>query len=194
MPDATEIPLDDDRPAPSDNELKSVVGLAREQWKWEREIGRLKDELKKAEEALKNVAERELPNLLVEIGMTQFKLSNGALLELKTETYASISAEHRAAAHKWLEDHEHGNIIKREFNIRFNRGDEAWAKKFQRDLAQRKKPLAVVVKRAVHPQTLQAWVREALAAGITVPEDIFGIFKKRVTKLTPPKQETTDVE
>lgn len=173
----------------SDNAIKSVVGLAREQWQLEAKVASLERQLKETREALANVAERELPNLMVELGIEGLPLAGGVQLKLATEVYASINKDSQSAAHDWLEANGHEDLIKREFTIRFDRQDETWAKKFQRDLDKRKRPLAVKVKRAVHPQTLNAWVRESLLAGVTLPEDVFGVFRKRIAKLLRPKGE-----
>lgn len=184
-----DIPLEEDR-EPSDNELKSVVGLAREQYQLERDIEKLEEQLKEKREQLKNVAERELPQLMTEIGLSGYTLKDGTQLALQETVYASPTKDNLPAVHQWLEEHGSGDIIKRKFVIQFNKEDERWAKKFQRDLDQRKRPLDTTVDRAVHPQTLQKFVRESLVAGVNLPEDIFGIYKKKTTKLIPPKMKT----
>lgn len=183
-----DIPLEDQH-QPSDNELKAVVTLARQQWQLERKVADLERQLKEAVQQLRDLAERELPNLMVEVGMKQLTLQNGVALKLDTEVYASISKAAAEQAHSWLEEHGHADLITREFKIRFNREDEKWADKFQRDLNRRKRPLNAQLRRAVHPQTLNAWVRETLLAGAVIPEELFGVFRKRVAKLTMPKTE-----
>lgn len=173
---------------PSDNEIKSIQALARTQYALQQEIADLEAKLKVAKERLRTCSEADLPTLMVELGVTGLSLDNGWKLDLDTKVYASITKEKNDEANTWLEKNKHGDIIKRVFEIKFGKDDEAWAKKFERDLKARKKPLQYAVKRAVHPQTLQAWVREALVSGLTLPEDLFGVFRKRVAILTPPKK------
>lgn len=183
-----DIPLEEVT-GPSDNEVKAVVALAREQWRLEDKVADLRRQLAEAEEQLKNVAERELPNLLVELGIEGLPLKGGVKLELDTEVYASITQANREAAFEWLEAHEHGDIIKRQFTVSFGKEEEQFAAKFKRDLARRKRPLDTTIKRSIHPGTLNKWTREVLAAGEVIPEDLFGVFRKRVTKLIRPKKE-----
>lgn len=189
MPDvATDlIPLEDAKPL-SDNEIKSVVELARQQWQLEKDIERLQAELEEKKRELDAISLKELPQLMTELGIRGQTMSDGTELELKEEVYGTITGEKAPLAFKWLEDHEHGDLIKRQFTILFGRDDEAWAKKFTRDLAQRKRPLNSSVKRAVHPQTLNKWLREMIKEGKSFPEELFGVHRRKVAVLKPPKK------
>lgn len=103
------------------------------------------------------------------------------------------------AAFAALEKAGQGDLIKHTLTIKFGKGEEKWAAKFMRDLAQRKKPLRVERKDAVAPQTLGAFVREQAAAakeqGVPLKDylgeamfGLLGIYERRWTEVDLPKQ------
>ena len=76
---------------PSDNEIKSIQELARKQYQLQQDIADLETKLKAAQEALRSVAELDLPALMVELGVNGLTLNNGWKLDLTTNVYASIT-------------------------------------------------------------------------------------------------------
>lgn len=184
-----DVELEDAERPLSDNELKSVTALARQQYDLEKKIKELETELEEKRKELKGLKEAELPNMMNELGLQGFTLSNGWAIRIDPQIYASISKENQDEAYTWLESNGHGDLIKREFNIKFNKEQEKDVKKFQRDLSKRKKPLNVSIKKSVHHQTLNSWVRESIAGGIVIPEKTFGVYRQKVAVLVPPKKE-----
>lgn len=175
-----------DSSALGDNALARIAGLAQDQIKAEAEVARLEEELKAAQAKLKDISQFKLPELLAEVGMSEFKLKDGTKISVKEDVRASIPKSDSQPAFDWLESHGSGALIKREIKISFGKGEEAWAKKFMADLAKRKKPVKAENKMTVHPQTLQAFIREQLEKGETVPLDIFGAFIQKFTKVVLP--------
>lgn len=168
-----------------DNLMAQLVGLADKQESLEAEIETLGETLESKKEELRKLANVEIPGLLS--GLTgSLRLPDGRTIELAEYIRASIAGDKAGPATEWMEEKGHGNLIKREFIISFNKEDEAWAKKFERDLARRKKPLAVKIKRTVHHKTLEAWVKEQLAKGVALPKDVFGIYHQKVSKVKRP--------
>ena len=86
-------------------------------------------------------------------------------------------------AFAWLEENDQARLVKRQFTVEFGKDEERWADKFQRDCAQRKKPLHMKRKKAVHPQSLQAFVKEQLNEGVAIPMDLFGVMRQRFSKV-----------
>ncbi len=82
-----------------------------------------------------------------------------------------------------VEDNKNGKLIKRTFAIEFGKGDEKWADKFERDCAQRVKPLNIKRKKGVHSGTLQAFIKKALEEGVDIPLDVFGAYRQRFAKI-----------
>lgn len=162
-----------------DNMLARLAGLAADQAHAEARVTRLDEELKQAKETLRHIAENQMPELMEEVGMETFATTDGLEIKIGSKIRGSIPAASAPAAFKWLEENGHERLIKRTFTIDFNKDEEKWANKFERDLAQRKKPLAVKRKKAVNPQTLCAFVRGQLEEGVAIPMDTFGVYRQR---------------
>lgn len=193
------LPTDDPdveaAPVPTDDLLKNVAALAKRQLEVEAEIADLTALLAQKNLDLKAIREGSLPLAMTEVGMTEFKLTGGYEVVVKDGVFGSITKENTEAAHKWLEDHGHGDLIKHTITITFGKGEEAWAAKFMRDMAQRKKPLCHELKRAVNHNTLGAFVREQarLAKEENLPIDakldrqLLSVFELRYAEVNPPK-------
>ncbi len=182
-------------PAPDDTDLAKVALLANQQIVIEAQIIELEAQLKAKQAELKAVREGALPMAMTELGLLEFKLVGGGKIIVRDMIAASIKEENRDAAYAWLESHGHGDLIKRTITISFDRKDEAWAKKFVRDLEQRKRPLAYQLKRAVNHNTLGAFVREqhklAKAEGVPIDtkldRDLLGVFELRYADVKLPQ-------
>ena len=169
-----------------DNLMAQLGALADKQEDLESTIEDLQEKLEDAQDQLKDLATKEIPTLLQ--GITgSLRLPDGRTIEINEKWRASIAGSKADPACEWLDEHGHGELVKREFIINFNRDDEAWARKFESDLKRRKKPLAYKVKRTVHPQTLVAWVNERMSAGDNLPKEIFGMFHQKTTKIKRPE-------
>ena len=166
-----------------DNAMARLSALAQEQVEVEAQIATLEAQLKDAKAALKDVREKRLPELMDDLGLTEFKTATGTKIKVGEHIRGGIPADNQEKAFAYLEGEGDGNLIKRQFVIEFGKGDEAWAKKFSRDLAQRKKKVNSKVKRAVHPQSLYAYVKQKLEEGVDFPMELFGVFRQRITKV-----------
>ena len=177
---------DSSAPAIGDNLMATLEALADKQEGLESEIEELEELIAKKKKQLSGIATKEIPDLLQ--GITgSLKLEDGRTLEISEKWRASIAGDRAAPATEWMDDHGHGNLVKREFIISFNKEDEAWAKKFRADLERRKKKLNYKVKRNVHPQTLVAWVNERMSEGDDLPKDLFGMFHQKTAKVKRPE-------
>lgn len=168
---------------PGDNVLARISGLALDQKEAEAEVARCEEALKKAQEKLRDIAEHQLPALMDEAEVKECTTKDGIKVKIVEKIRGSIPAATAEKAFAWLEEHNHGKLIKREFKIEFSKGDEAWAKKFEADLRKRKKPLKFDIKRGVHPSTLASFVTEQLQEGVDIPLDTFGVFRQRSAKI-----------
>lgn len=160
-----------------------LTELADKQQSVEALIESLEKQLEEAKAALKSVSEKEIPELLAEM-KGSFTLPDGRKISVDEKIHAGLSKEREFAGHLWLEKNNFGNLLKREFVISFDKEDEKWAKEFEKELKNREKPLNSKTRRSIHPQTLQAWVREKLREGVDIPKDIFGVYVKRSAKIS----------
>lgn len=130
------------------------------------EIERLTAELAKKQAAADVIRNVEIPSLMEQMGSNLIELERCNLrVTLKRKNRANIKKDDEAEVFDWFEEIGNGKIIKREFHISFSREDEAWANKFEADLAKRKRPLDVERKKTIPNPSLVKFVNEALEAG-----------------------------
>lgn len=135
------------------------------------------EELKAAQDALAVIAERDLPALMEELGMEMFQTSSGLVIKIKETIRASIPKSCKGRALDWLREDGHGALIKRAISAEFGRDEDAAAEKLAEELLAR--GYLVEDDASVHPSTLSAFVREALADGREIPMDLLGVFRQR---------------
>lgn len=169
---------------PGDNVLTAIAGAALEQKRAEAEVARLEDELKAAQNKLRDIAERQLPELMDAAEMTTCETRDGIVVKIREKIRGSIPKGKEAPAFEWLGDHGHDKLIKRRVIIEFNREDAAWARKFEADMRRRKRPLNAKIEETIHPSTLSSFVTEQLQAGVDIPLTTFGVFRQRGAVIT----------
>ncbi len=167
-------------PTVGSNALARLAGLAHDQKLAEARVARLQQELQEAQDALMLIAERQLPELMMELRMKDFTTEDGIKIEIKESIHTSIPKAKADQAFEWLEKHGQSGMIKRKFEIAFNRDEEAWANKFRADLAKRKKPVHAKIERKVEPATLKAYVTRQLEAGVDIPQELFGVHRRKL--------------
>ena len=169
--------------APGAGELAELARLADAQAVAERDVADLAASLAKAKDRVRDISEQRLPTLMDQLGMEEFRTTNGVTIKIKENLRASIAKERADEAHNWLDEHGHASLVKRMFAVSFGRSEEKWAKKFARDLAQRRRELQVVDVKKVEPSTLKAFVKAQLEEGVDLPLELFGVFRQRVAKI-----------
>lgn len=169
---------------PGDNLLAQISGLALEQKEAEAEVERCAEELKAAQNKLKDISERQLPEMMDTAELTTCETKDGILVKIREKIRGSIPKGKERPAFEWLERHGHDKLIKRRVIIEFNREDQAWARKFAADCARRKRPLNAKTEETIHPSTLASFVTEQLQEGVDVPLATFGVFRQRLADIT----------
>jgi len=180
--------------APSSNEIGAVADMAQRVLDLEDEINRLEDALKQKKQDLKVLAEQDLPELMQELNIKDFTLSNGAKVEIKDVIQASVPSQgsiDRAKTEdqrvelqmlqqqcfEWLRANGLGDLIKSNVEVQFGRNEDEACNAFTEELRDRK----IYYKRAVgvHPQSLNATLKERLSEGKDVPVDLFRVYMGR---------------
>ena len=164
--------------------LSRVSFLANELRNQEKNIADLEEVLKKAKQVARELAERQLPEAMLELGLSELKLADGSKVTIKDVVQASIPKGNILAALNYLSAPEIGaeSLIKSEVSVAFSKGEKERAQQLTESLqAQGLNPLFEM---SVHPQTLSAWVRERLANGAPVDLELLGVYtgKKAVIK------------
>jgi hypothetical protein len=179
--------------------LNQLVKLAHDT---EAEVKKLKSEVAVKERTLKRLLEVDIPSLMTDEcgGLKMLETEDGLVVKIDTTLWANIPAptsinkekdpdkrqamiDRREAAIKWLEENDHHHLIQRDFTVQFEKGDEAWARKFRADLAKRKKKLHVVEGESVHSGSLSAMIRSLSAQNDMFPRDILGVHERTTTSI-----------
>lgn len=175
---------DSDLPTPTNPQFALLDQLVTEIEQCETTLAQLEMETSETSAKHRDLTERQLPDLLDEMGLEEVKTLAGLEVKVNTDILASITKENEPAAFQWLNDNGHGNLMKRAVTVAFNKGQEDQANELMRTLSGKFAAVSVATK--VHPSTLKSFVRERLGEGKEVPEDIFGVYRRRVAKINRP--------
>ncbi len=165
--------------------LERLTALAARAKELEAEINADNAELARKQGDLDKILREYIPTIFTELGLEEYKLSDGAKITVKDDVKCSISEERKPIAHAWLRDHNFDGIIKTAVQAAFGKGEAQRAADACAILIEAGYDASVTD--SVHPQTLKSFVREQLEAGNEIPIDTFGIFEFRIAKITPPK-------
>lgn len=164
--------------------LKSLGAHAKRAREIELTVSQLTDRITALSEELKQITEIKMPEILMEIGIEEFKLNSGEKLKLATYYSASISDSdpvQKEKAFEWLRSNGHDAIIKNEVKGTFGKGEEEKARVVFKQL-EAMAPGLFTKKSLVHPQTLKAFVKELCEAGTPPPAEPFRLYiGKKVT-------------
>lgn len=163
------------------SELLEITRLADLQKTAERIVLKLEADLKKAQEELKELAERKVPEEMERLGLTEVKTKNGLYVEIAEKVRCSLTVENRPRGLDWLEKNDLGSSIKSEVVVSFNRKQLEDARSLVAKLRDENKIAAL--ERTVHHSTLDSILRERLEDGKEVPLDIFGVMRQRIAKV-----------
>lgn len=161
-----------------DNAKAVLDSQVTELWEIEKEIADLEEQLKKAKERHRKMAEHTIPATFEDMGLDDDSVIKvgGVQITIKQSVHASPKAANREDVYDWLERHGHGGLIKRTGVFRTGRDNE---KKFRRWIKSIK-TYDGTFERKVEPATLRSFVKEQLAQGNEIPMDLFGAYTRRV--------------
>ena len=171
------------------SDLERLQNLIQMQVEAEAYVEACTERLDEATRSLNNLKFFTVPDLMDKLSIKNHTTTKGVELKMSEVIRGSIPEVNAEKAFAWLEENDYGKLIKRTFNIEFGKGDEAWANKFERDCAARKRPLNLKRKKGVHAQTLQAFVRAELEKGTDIPMELFGVYRQRFAKVKIPTRE-----
>ena len=142
-------------------------------------------EYKEMKRKVELVSSEVIPTMMQEMNISTLKLSDGTSVEVKPVYGASIPADKKEEAYKWLRENGLGDLIKNEVTVAFGRSEDNKAQQYA-VLAQGQ-GYEPVQKLKVEPMTLKALVRERLESGQEMPSDLFNVFAGNRTKVTRSK-------
>jgi hypothetical protein len=159
----------------SDDALAKLTQLAEDQLAATSALTEAEEQVTAKKEALRLIAEVAVPELMDELGMEEFTTTSGIKVKVSTKIRASISAEHQAAAFRWLRENNHEALIKREVKMQFGMGEDEIAQ----ETIEKLDGLPLQDKSSVHNGTLVKFITEMLEGGKPIPEELFNIHKQR---------------
>jgi hypothetical protein len=163
------------------SKLDGVSRLANDAANLEQEISDAERLLKQKKDDLRKITDEQLPEILEEMGLQKFTLTDGSEISVSPLYAASIPVDRREDAYQWLRDHGFGDLVKNNVTVSFGVGEDDAAKDFTTlcDL-QGYAPNQV---EKVEPSTLRGWLRERVEAGDPVPLDLFGAYIAQRAKI-----------
>ena len=156
---------------------ENIKSLSNEVQKMEslvKEIEDIEENLKKRKKDLDVISSEVIPTMMSEMGLSQLKLMDGSMIDVKPFYNATITIANRESAFNWLRQNGLGDIIKNEMVVSFGRGEDNKAAEYA-ELA-KSQGLQPAQKLKVEPMTLKALVRQRIEAGQEMPTEIFSIF------------------
>lgn len=157
-----------------DEQLRQVSVIASKIKAGAEDVASLEERLKEAKREQTKLTDEELPQLLMELGMSSFKLKDGTAVEIKKTYGASIPVDDRPQAFQWLRDNGYGDIVKNVVACNFGMGEDSKADEFF-GIA-KSKGFVPDKKTEVHSSTLRAFVKERVENGDEFPMELFGAF------------------
>lgn len=168
--------------ADSDDRLGQLSTLAGDLQTAQDEVAKIESDLAIAKSTVVQLSEETIPELMSEIGMTEFRTEGGFAITVERKVFASIPKYRMGEAVDWLDDNDEGGMVKRKVIVAFNRDQEEAATALAKKLGGTY-PAGVEQVYSVHSSTLRAWARKRVEAGKETPEELFGIHTKQIAKL-----------
>jgi nitrogen regulatory protein PII-like uncharacterized protein len=167
------------------SDLREITSLGESLKFLDGKITKLEEELEQVKKKRQEIAEFRLPELMMAAGMESFTLEDGTGMDLDTFYNAKIPDDKSEVAFRWLEDNGEDAIIKSQVQLAFGKGES----EKERELVDILKGAGYMFtrKRGVHPQTLKAFVRDAIESGKSLPLDAFGVFIGKRVKVRKAK-------
>lgn len=192
MTDAIEDVFDnldiEEAPGPTEEQRKTIVELCRQQVRQERLVNHLEAELHIAQDTLRMISEVQLPNAMMEAGITREDLANGASVALKASYHPKQLSTPEGL--EYLISQGAGSLIKHDIGMQFGREQEKLVHQILNRISKWKSSsnFKVTEKRAVNAQTLRGYVYEQIKAGNPVPFDLLGVHVRHFAEVVLPEK------
>ena len=149
----------------------------------EADLAELNQQVKDKKAAIADIAEMQLPVLVESIGLgDELPLANGTKLVIKRNHGASPLVANRDKVWDWMEEHGHKHLVKRSMTASFAKDEGEEADRLKAIFRDNDIPFDET--RKVESSTLSKFVRDAEGRGEEIPEDIFGVYRTAVAKIT----------
>lgn len=186
--------------APTSNELGAITEATQRVLNIEKEIEDMKEQLKEKEQNLRKLTEQEIPDLMTELNVKNFTLTDGSKVGLVNIVSANIPSagaierargdakeelyERQQSCFEWLRKNGGADLIKANVEVQFGKGEDKSCTDFKKELRERK--VFYHESTGVHPQTLKAFISESISNGKNIPVEIFKLYTGQKVQIRRP--------
>ena len=143
------------------------------------------DEIKTLKEDEKYYSCLVIPKLMEDMNLKSLKLKDGSELTIKQIYSASMRADKKPEAIKWLRDNGLGDIVKNNITVTFGQGEDNKAVEYA-GLA-RERGYEPTQDEKVHHARLSAVMSDLKSKNFEIPTDLFSSYEKISTSITNKK-------
>lgn len=141
--------------APAQDSLQRLNTLVNKYKEQQETIERLEEQLSQVKTAFFKTAKEDIPNLLMQNGLSEIKLSSGEKVSVKMEVAPTITNMEEFA--QFLTERGEGSILKTQ--MEFGKLDPSIVNSIRKMLVE-KLDLYPDIKQTVHPMTLKKYIKE----------------------------------
>lgn len=175
--DLSKIAEEQKKEGPTDDQLKNIVGLARQMKIKELEIDaqeKILNQMKAEHRALQQV---DIPTAMQEAGVTEFTFAGrrgqSVKIAIAENFYMSIPVKNKTACARWLKKQKLGDLVALLVGVKFAKGEDKKAQKFYLSLVKRK--MTPTLTESMHTGAVKGALKELLKGDTDVPFDLFGL-------------------
>ena len=174
--------FDDVPEAPSEDGLSRLSRMFARRQEIANRLEAAKAEVSVLENELRDLEEREFPELFDEVGITSFQVGN-MKVSVEEKLYGGLPKDEseRAIAMAILKEHGGDALMKMEVTVAFPKGEDSHAKAASAILESA--GYNPVVEESIHGSTYQKWARECLEQGIPLDLKALGLYHRRFIKI-----------
>jgi hypothetical protein len=139
----------------------------------------LENQVKLVENNIKKIEREELPEMFTQARISSVTVeatgNHPAFVAERGTVYnAKIPEDKRQAAFEWLEQNDHGDLVKSVINIFFGMQEHEERLRVMKILSDAK--VQYYTNESVHHMTLKAFVKSEILKGHQIPMDLLGVF------------------
>ena len=163
-------------------DLERLVSLSNSMTQKERRVEELEEDLRTAKQELRDIQEEQIPDVMMELGVSEVTLTDGRKLTIKEDLHAKIADKNRQEAHAWMVEHGYGDIIKNQVVVNVETGNQESLNSLL-GILNNNAYEDYSLKNNIHFQTLKKFVKENIEAGVDIPLNLFGVFMSKKAQI-----------
>ncbi len=164
---------------PPEMKVKRLSSLCRDLIALEGDLEALEKAVREKKDEIKKLSEEQIPDLMDELDIDEFRLKNGLKVRIKPFYSGKIESPE---CYEWLEENGYSDIIKGAIQVPYPRDFDKSKLRAIVEVA-RELGLSADNQEGVHHSTLNGWIREMIESGKEFPRELFNVYVGRRTKI-----------